>query len=45
MATGQARVFVTTESLYRRKIAALRNSLPDLKHVSQRASSATASMC
>ena len=33
MATGQARVLVTTESLYRRKVAALRGSLPDLKHV------------
>ena len=33
MATGQARVLVTTESLYRRKVAALRSSLPDLKHV------------
>jgi acetyl-CoA synthetase len=33
MATGQARVLVTTESLYRRKVAALRSALPDLKHV------------
>jgi len=33
MATGQARVLVTTESLYRRKVAALRASLPDLAHV------------
>ncbi len=33
MATGQARVLVTTESLYRRKVAALRGALPDLKHV------------
>ena len=33
MAIGQARVLVTTESLYRRKIAALRSALPDLKHV------------
>ena len=30
MATGQARVLVTTESLYRRKVAALRSALPDL---------------
>jgi acetyl-CoA synthetase len=33
MATGQARVLVTTESLYRRKVAALRASLPELEHV------------
>jgi len=33
MATGQARVLVTTESLYRRKIAGLRSVLPDLEHV------------
>jgi acetyl-CoA synthetase len=33
LATGQARVLVTTESLYRRKVAGLRNALPDLKHV------------
>ena len=33
MASGQARVLVTTESLYRRKIAPLRASLPDLRHV------------
>jgi acetyl-CoA synthetase len=33
MTSGQARVLVTTESLYRRKIAALRPSLPDLEHV------------
>jgi acetyl-CoA synthetase len=33
MTSGQARVVVTTESLYRRKIAALRASLPDLQHV------------
>jgi acetyl-CoA synthetase len=33
MASGQARVLVTTASLYRRKIAALRASLPDLEHV------------
>jgi len=33
MVSGGARVLVTTESLYRRKIAALRASLPDLEHV------------
>jgi acetyl-CoA synthetase len=33
MASGQARVLVTTESLYRRKIAGLRAALPDLRHV------------
>jgi acetyl-CoA synthetase len=33
MATGQARVLVTTESLYRRKIAGIRDALPDLRHV------------
>jgi acetyl-CoA synthetase len=33
MTTGQARVLVTTESLYRRKIAGLRGALPDLRHV------------
>jgi len=33
MTTGQARVLVTTESLYRRKVAALRSSLPDLEYV------------
>jgi len=33
MTSGQARVLVTTESLYRRKVAALRSSLPDLEHV------------
>ncbi|MBI4588672.1 MAG: AMP-binding protein [Candidatus Rokubacteria bacterium] len=33
MAIGQARVLVTTESLYRRKVAGLRSSLPDLEHV------------
>jgi acetyl-CoA synthetase len=33
MASGQARVLVTTESLYRRKIAAIRSALPDLRHV------------
>jgi acetyl-CoA synthetase len=30
---GKAKVLVTTESLYRRKVAALRDSLPDLHHV------------
>jgi acetyl-CoA synthetase len=33
MAIGQARLLVTTESLYRRKVEALRSSLPDLEHV------------
>jgi acetyl-CoA synthetase len=33
MTTGQARVLVTTESLYRRKIAGIRDALPDLRHV------------
>jgi len=33
MSGGQARVLVTTESLYRRKVATLRTSLPDLEHV------------
>jgi acetyl-CoA synthetase len=33
MATGQARVLVTTESLYRRKVAPLRSALPELEHV------------
>ncbi len=33
MATGHARVLVTTESLYRRKIAGIRAALPDLRHV------------
>jgi acetyl-CoA synthetase len=33
MATGQASVLVTTESLYRRKIAGIRAALPDLRHV------------
>jgi acetyl-CoA synthetase len=33
MASGQARVLVTTESLYRRKVAGLRATLPDLEHV------------
>ena len=30
---GRARVLVTTEALYRRKVMALRPSLPDLEHV------------
>jgi acetyl-CoA synthetase len=30
---GRARVLVTTEALYRRKVKALRPSLPDLEHV------------
>jgi acetyl-CoA synthetase len=33
MAKGAARVLVTTEPLYQRKIAALRSVLPDLAHV------------
>ncbi|HEY7248946.1 MAG TPA: acetate--CoA ligase [Methylomirabilota bacterium] len=33
MITGQCRVLVTTESLYRRKIAGLRAALPSLEHV------------
>lgn len=33
MAIGQAKVLVTTELLYRRKVEALRASLPDLEHV------------
>ena len=33
MAIGQARVLVTTEALYRRKVAPLRSALPDLEHV------------
>ena len=33
MTIGQARVLVTTEALYRRKIAPLRAQLPDLAHV------------
>jgi acetyl-CoA synthetase len=33
MATGRARVLVTTELLYQRKVAGLRASLPDLEHV------------
>ncbi|MBI2491936.1 MAG: acetate--CoA ligase [Candidatus Rokubacteria bacterium] len=33
MTIGQARVLVTTEALYRRKVADLRAALPDLEHV------------
>jgi acetyl-CoA synthetase len=33
MAIGQAKVLVTTEALYRRKVEALRGSLPGLEHV------------
>ena len=33
MAIGQAKVLVTTESLYRRKVEGVRSSLPDLVHV------------
>ena len=33
MTTGQCRVLITTEALYRRKVAPLRASLPDLEHV------------
>jgi acetyl-CoA synthetase len=33
MTIGQAKVLVTTESLYRRKVAGLRALLPDLRHV------------
>jgi acetyl-CoA synthetase len=33
MAIGRARVLVTTEALYRRKVAPLREQLPDLLHV------------
>jgi acetyl-CoA synthetase len=33
MTIGRARVLVTTEALYRRKVAALRQMLPDLAHV------------
>jgi acetyl-CoA synthetase len=33
MATGRARVLVTTASLYDRKVAALRGTLPSLEHV------------
>ena len=33
MAIGQAKVLVTTVSLYQRKVVALRESLPNLKHI------------
>ena len=33
LAIGQAKVLVTTETLYQRKVAALRASLPNLQHV------------
>lgn len=33
MAIGGARVLVTTESLYRRKVAGIRGNLPDLEHI------------
>jgi acetyl-CoA synthetase len=33
MATGRARVLVTTATLYRRKVAGLRGALPSLEHV------------
>jgi acetyl-CoA synthetase len=33
LAAGRARVLVTTRQLYRRKVAALRDVLPDLEHV------------
>jgi acetyl-CoA synthetase len=33
LAIGQARVLVTTEALYQRKIAPIRDSLPSLEHV------------
>jgi acetyl-CoA synthetase len=33
MSIGRARVLVTTEALYRRKVAALRGGLPELAHV------------
>jgi acetyl-CoA synthetase len=33
LSRGEARVLVTTESLYRMKVAGLRDSLPDLEHV------------
>ncbi len=33
LATGSAKVLVTTESLYRRKVEGLRAALPDLRHV------------
>ena len=33
LAIGKAKVLLTTESLYERKVASLRDSLPDLEHV------------
>jgi acetyl-CoA synthetase len=33
MAIGRAKVLVTTETLYRRKVEGLRSALPDLQHV------------
>ncbi len=33
MTIGQAKVLLTTESLYRRKVAAIRDSVPSLEHV------------
>jgi acetyl-CoA synthetase len=33
MAIGQAKVLMTTESLYQRKVSAIRSSLPHLKHI------------
>jgi acetyl-CoA synthetase len=33
MAIGQARLLVTTESLYRRKVAGIRDSIPSLEHI------------
>jgi acetyl-CoA synthetase len=33
MSIGKARALVTTESLYQRKVAGIRGSLPDLEHV------------
>jgi acetyl-CoA synthetase len=33
LAIGEAKVLVTTESLYKRKVAAIRDALPSLKHV------------
>ncbi|MEX0679087.1 MAG: acetate--CoA ligase [Pirellulales bacterium] len=33
LAIGEAAVLVTTESLYRRKVAPIRDSLPSLKHI------------
>lgn len=33
LSIGKAKVLVTTEDLYRKKIAGIRNTLPDLRHV------------